>query len=123
MYLVEDSVEKSIYEISVDRRMSHIARSHTQEKGETTAAEGLESQIEAANTTELQEASLSRLFAKGTGGGELVSHEHVWECLFRHRPLPPGQGSTEAEEEVGRHLRAIVAEERQGAQHDAVMSE
>lgn len=123
MYLVEDSVEKSIYEISVDRRMSHIARSHAQETGGSMAAEGLESQIEAANTTELQEASLSRLFAKGTGGGELVSHEHVWECLFRHRPLPTGQGSTEAEGEVGRHLRTMAAEERQGAQHDTVMAE
>ena len=122
MYLVEDSVEKSVYEISVDRRMSHIARSHTQGQGETVAAEGLESQIEAANTSELQEASLSRLFAKGTGGGELVSHEDVWDCLFRHRPSPTGQGSTEAEGEVNRHLRATAAEERQEAEYDTIRS-
>lgn len=113
MYLVENTVEKSIYEISVDRRMSHLACSQTDEKGKANKAAALESQIEAANTTELQEASLSQLFSKGSGGGEMVSKEHVWDCLFRHRPQPGGQVSAEAEGEVLRHVRATAVEQRQ----------
>lgn len=112
MYLVEDSVEKSIYEISVNRRMAHIARSRAEENGGAPAGEVLESQIEAANTSELQEASLSGLFAKGSGSGEMVGNELLWDCLFRQRPQPGNQLSTEAEIEVSRHLRATAAEER-----------
>ena len=120
MYLIEQTVEKSIYEISVDRRMAHIARSQAEGKGKAKEAEALERQIEVANTTELQEASLSQLLTKGSGGGENVSKEDVWECLFRHRPQLNGQVSAEAEGEVGRHLRATAAEE---ARADMVIAE
>ena len=123
MYLVENSVEKSIYEISVDRRMAHIARSRTEGDGRATEAEALESRIEAANTTELQEASLSQLFAKGSGSGEMVGKELLWDCLFRQRPQPSSQLSTEAENEVSRHLRATAAEERRAEVDEGGMGE
>lgn len=113
MYLIEQTVEKSIYEISVERRMGHIARSQAEGKGKAKEAEVLERQIEVANTAELQEASLSQLFTKGSGGGENVNKEDVWECLFRHRPRSNGQVSAEAEGEIGRQLRATAGRERQ----------
>lgn len=121
MYLVENTVEKSIYEISVNRRMAHIARARTEENGKPTEAEVLEKQIEAANTTELQEASLSQLFVKGSESGEMVGKELVWDCLFRQRPRPSHQMSTEAENEVSRHVRATAAEERRPQTDDVVV--
>ena len=121
MYLVEDSVEKSIYEISVNRRMAHIARSRMEENGGAPDGEVLESQIEAANTSELQEASLSGLFAKGTGSGEMVGNELLWDCLFRQRPQRGSQLSAEAELEVSRHLRATAAEERREEEDGNIM--
>ena len=123
MYLVENSVEKSIYEISVNRRMAHIAPTRAEEIGKSTEAEFLEKQIEAANTTELQKASLSQLFAKGSGGGEMVDKGLLWECLFWQRPQPSSRISTEAESEVSRHLRATAAEERRTQAHDVVVVE
>ena len=111
MYLVENTVEKAIYEISVGRRMSHIARSGGEESSDAAEPGVLESRIEAANTSELQEAALSQLFTKSSGGGEMVGKEHLWDALFRYRP-PVGQLSSEAGREVARRLGATAAEER-----------
>ena len=122
MYLVEHSVEKSIYEISVDRRMAHIARSESEVNSATTDLKVLERQIEAANTSELQEASLSKLFAKGSGSGEMVDNELLWDCLFRQKPLTGDQLSAEANSEVSRYLRATAAEERR-VEADNTMTE
>ena len=114
MYLVEDTVEKSIYEISVDRRMSHIGHAATQSAKAAPRAEAIESQLEAANTLELQQAPLSRLLTKGPGGGEMVDKEDLWNCLFRQQREQGRQMPTEVEREVGRHLRAEAAEGRRG---------
>ena len=113
MYLIEDSVEKSIYQISVDRRMSHIARSHTVKGKGANETDVQESQIEAANSAELQEASLSQMLAKGRESGEMVGKEDLWNCLFRHRPRSGGALPGKADSEVSRHLRAAAAEGRQ----------
>ena len=99
MYLIENSVEKSIYEISVDRRMSHIVQSR-KGKDKVSEPQAMESQIEAANSVELQEAKLSQLFTKGSGGGELVRGDDVWDCLFRYRPRVGDQIPIEAEGET-----------------------
>jgi len=88
MYLVEDTVEKSIYEISVKRRLSHIEGATTSGSGSELpdGSDTMERQIDAANTLELQQAPLSRLLNKGSGGGEMVGQEDLWNCLFRQKP-------------------------------------
>jgi len=86
MYLIEDTVEKSIYEISVKRRLSHIEGATTSDSGLPEEPDARERQLDAANTLELQQAPLSRLLNKGPGGGEMVVQEDLWNCLFRQQP-------------------------------------
>lgn len=158
MYIVNETVEESIYDISVKRRMAHIRSDHqlaqiTQPGTDTstcalvstvnvvdrtvgsqvnssnvvpssdqansiatstpptaplatlpvgTVGPGAgrdagsggsggnsamkESEIDAANSMELQQAApLKRLLAKGQVGGELVDQADLWACLFSHR--------------------------------------
>ena len=113
MYLVEDTVEKSIYEISVNRRMSHLGHAAANGVELPNKSDIIERRLDAANTLELQQAPLSQLLTKGPSGGEMVPHEHLWSCLFRQKPEQLRQSSAEAEREVARHLRASAAEERQ----------
>lgn len=97
MYLVADTVEESIYDISVTRRLAHLKgkaagkSTGTSRSGSatpyypraTTPNGGLqENVIDAANSMELQAADLSRLLASGKNGGEMVDKEDLWACLF-----------------------------------------
>ena len=111
MYLVEETVEKAIYDISVDRRLSHISQTST--KGvQQIGSDLLESTIEVANSLELQDASFSKLLTRGPSGGELVSKDDLWNCLFKQKAVSRMQVSENAEREVGRYARAEAADER-----------
>ena len=118
MYLVEDTVEKAIYDISVTRRLAHISRST--DRG---AIIGLgEDAIEAANSLEMQEAALSKLLAKGPGGGEMVDKNDLWGCLFGQRAASKASVLEEAEHETRKFLGASAAEERANAQRSSTSS-
>ncbi|KIW50699.1 hypothetical protein PV05_09487 [Exophiala xenobiotica] len=109
MYLIADTVEESIYDISVARRLAHLksntdTANHDKSKGKgkkptinnsrsgtatpattttnTNAASLQENAIDAANSMELQAADLSRLLTAGKNGGEVVDKEDLWACLF-----------------------------------------
>lgn len=86
MYLVENTVERSIYEISADRRMSNIGWRHSCEPEEVGARGRAEDDIEAANSVELQ-APISNLLTKDSRDGEMVNDNDLWDCLFRRRPV------------------------------------
>ena len=118
MYLVEDTVEKAIYDISVTRRLSHMGRTTAQ--GTPTELSNFESKIDAANTIELEKASLGNLLTKGSTGGEMVAKEDLWNCLFLHQPGQVGRASESAEREVARHLGATSAEARLGLNESAL---
>jgi E3 ubiquitin-protein ligase SHPRH len=111
MYLINDTVEEAIYEISVRRRLAHVQRRDrsTKPSREATPAAGVqEKAIEVANSEELQAAPLSKLLVAGKSGGEVVESDDLWTCLFGKT-----RRNTEAAEgEVGRFLRAEAAEER-----------
>ena len=109
MYLVNNTVEKSIYEISVNRRLAHIGRNSA--KVSETKAKSMEHRIEAANTFELEQAPIATLLTKGSTGGEVVATDDLWNCLYR-QPARAGKMSEEAEREVARHFRAAAAENR-----------
>jgi len=131
LYLVDGTVEESIYDISVRRRMEHMGRSIKGKSKESTP-ELLDSSIEVANSLELQQAGLSSLLTKGKAGGEMVEKGDLWECLFgnrRERGVNGGvmngvngmngrlNGANEAvgeqvEREVARHFGAEAAEQR-----------
>jgi E3 ubiquitin-protein ligase SHPRH len=125
MYLVSDTVEESIYDISVSRRLSHIVQKETgKEKDAQSPSPGLpngarvedltETAIDSANSLEMQDATLGKLLVGGYTGGELVGKDDLWQCLFggSQRKKVPSTTSADAEREVGRFLRGEAADER-----------
>ena len=118
MYLVSGTVEESIYEISVTRRLAHIMEKEKQVKTALleTPADGdvvTEEAIESANSMELQDATLTALMQRGSVGGEMVKKDDLWQCLFGNaKQKDDADLSAEAEREVGRFLRGEAAEQR-----------
>ncbi|TVY43470.1 putative ATP-dependent helicase [Lachnellula occidentalis] len=122
LYLVDGTVEESIHQLSVKRRMEHIGQRLLRGKGKGRAsdpAELLDANLEEANSMELRQASLSGLLAKGGKGGEMVEQEDLWDCLFGgvsqkavEKTLDNSDMMFDAE--VSRHLRAEAAQERLG---------
>ena len=110
---MDGTVEKSIYDISVSRRVAHMSLpvEGTPMKG-GMRPEVAESEIEAANTLQLEEAPLDRLLSGGASGGEIVNQDDLWNCLFREKPPQLTSSGPAVEQEIGRHLRASAAEER-----------
>lgn len=115
MYLVNETVEEAIYDLSVARRMAHVQARQTkrnQKSRSATPAPLQETAIEAANSAELQSAPLSKLLVHEKGGGELVEKGDLWQCLFgKTSGLAPGQRTDHAPL-VERFLRAEAAEDR-----------
>ena len=121
MYLISDTVEEAIYEISVSRRLAHMSTgggSSSSSSYSSRAVSGRstpalqENVLEKANSLELQQASISSLLNKGKSGGEIVGKDDLWNCLFgkprrEARALPE-----EFQRDVDRHLRAEAAENR-----------
>ncbi|KAJ5944882.1 hypothetical protein N7516_005050 [Penicillium verrucosum] len=118
MYLVSGTVEESIYEISVTRRLAHIMEKEKQVKKSLLEypadSDGVtEEAIESANSMELQDATLTTLMQRGSVGGEMVKKDDLWQCIFGNTKQKDGADlSTEAEREVGRFLRGEAAEQR-----------
>ncbi|KAF2212578.1 hypothetical protein CERZMDRAFT_41079, partial [Cercospora zeae-maydis SCOH1-5] len=116
MYLINDTVEEAIYEISVARRLAHVqSRQQRNRRGETSrsttpAPQLAEHAIDAANSDELQSAPLSKLLVAGKSGGEVVKNDDLWQCLFGKADQT--ERNALAGQTVDRHLRASAAEDR-----------
>ncbi|KAK4542120.1 hypothetical protein LTR36_007151 [Oleoguttula mirabilis] len=113
MYLINDTVEEAIYDISRQRRLAHVQSRQQSRNGKsrsTTPGPLAENAIDAANSAELQSAPMSKLLVAGKGGGELVGNGDLWQCLFgKSQKARP---SVELDPEVGKHLRAEAAVQR-----------
>jgi E3 ubiquitin-protein ligase SHPRH len=111
MYLVSDTVEEAIYDISVARRLEHMSN-NTSSKAPTRSGSMTpalkEQTLDAANSAELQNAPFKQLLRK-KGEGEIVKEDDLWHCLFgkQRKAAKPV-----LEREVGRELRAQAAESR-----------
>ncbi|KAG6357039.1 hypothetical protein INS49_014915 [Diaporthe citri] len=122
LYIVDGTVEESIYNLSVRRRMAHIGdNTRSRGKGKSTEAtpEPGDEAIEAANSMELEHARLSKLMRKGKAAGEAVDKGDLWECLFGHlalgRQAANGAGGTkEPGPAIRGFLAAEAAEQRRG---------
>ncbi|KAI9714483.1 MAG: hypothetical protein M1820_000444 [Bogoriella megaspora] len=113
MYLISDTVEEAIYDISVTRRLAHISSSmDAPSKSQTTTNDLQESAIDAANSLEMERAPISKMLVQGKGSGELVEQGDLWACLFGRSTKSKHTVTDELEGEVGRHLRAEAAERR-----------
>ncbi|KAA8575231.1 hypothetical protein EYC84_004421 [Monilinia fructicola] len=87
LYNIAGTVEESIHELSVQRRLKHLGQAARSKKGKEKALtdeELVASGLEEANSLELQKTTLKDLIAKGKGG-EIVSENDLWACLFGGR--------------------------------------
>jgi E3 ubiquitin-protein ligase SHPRH len=125
MYLIAGTVEESIYDMSVARRLEHIKRNSQKvdkSKAGSSATSGAatprlgENVIDQANSLELQEADIKKLLTSGKQGGEHVNKADLWQCLFGHKRVRESivGGQIAAKDaptgsEVGRFLRAEAA--------------
>jgi len=93
MYIIRDSVEEGIYNLSVKRRLEHVSQTSAAHKQmampersrSTTPMPGAigEAAVDAANSKQLQGAVLGKLLTRGKeGGGEIVPNDDLWTCLF-----------------------------------------
>jgi E3 ubiquitin-protein ligase SHPRH len=117
MYLISDTVEESIYEISVARRMSHVqSREQNKQNGKsrsTTPPPFGDMAIEAADTEEMQSAPIQNLLMTGKTGGELVGQSDLWKCLFgKAGKAVVSLDDADTETELARNLRGHAAEMR-----------
>lgn len=113
MYLISDTVEESIYELSVSRRMAHMSQNKGKQSRSGTATPKLEeTALDAANSLELQQAPVTTLLVKGKSSGEVVQQDDLWQCLFGKSGARKEHVSDELDREVSRFLRAEAAEER-----------
>ncbi|POS86303.1 hypothetical protein EPUL_002593 [Erysiphe pulchra] len=87
LYIVNDTVEKSIHQLSVRRRLEHLGQSTIVELNSEHKNPDLEKNIEEANSIQLNQTCYKNLLAKGGISGEEVASSDLWECLFgnRHR--------------------------------------
>ena len=122
MYLVEGTVEKAVYDISVRRRLEHMGagessgeagdRSRKRRRRQDGDGDDIEESIEVANSHELQEAPLAKLLAGGKGGGELVRKDDLWSCLFGEAGKgKKGMGTEVVGDEVDGTVRGFLAAE------------
>nr|POE48401.1 putative atp-dependent helicase irc20 [Quercus suber] len=113
MYLVNDTVEEAIYEISVTRRLAHVQSRQQEQDGEDkfrATTPGLpEDVLDVANSAELQSAPLAKLLVAGKGDGEMVGKDDLWKCLFKK---VGSSNSTALQAQVRGHLAAQSAEQR-----------
>jgi E3 ubiquitin-protein ligase SHPRH len=103
MYLVDNTVEEAIYDISVARRLEHMNSASKSADASASASRAVtpmaaeEKSLEKANSAEMEAAPLQQLLSKG-GGGEAVQNDDLWQCLFG-RPRRVGKEGMVREEE------------------------
>ncbi|KAK3327798.1 SNF2 family N-terminal domain-containing protein [Cercophora scortea] len=113
LYIVDGTVEESIYNLSVQRRLEHMGQS-SKGKSKEAAPDQLEAGLDEANSLEMQQAQLSKLMGKDVSG-EAVDKKDLWTCLFGNA----ARSQLEQEERLVNNpatrafLAAEAAEERQ----------
>ncbi|KAI0167093.1 SNF2 family N-terminal domain-containing protein [Hypoxylon sp. FL1284] len=118
LYLIEDTVEEAIYNLSVQRRLEHLHKS-VQHKGKSkgTKSDVSDVDLEVANSLELEEAgAVSSLTKSSTMQGEVVDSSDLWQCLFGH--LEKTKASADDRRNDGavmRFLAGEAAEERRAS--------
>jgi E3 ubiquitin-protein ligase SHPRH len=124
MYIVSDTVEESIYELSVARRLAHV-QSHAAAATAKATADGPKKSdvpndaiMDVADATEIQQAPRAKVLTAGKTGGELVGKDDLWQCLFGNVNKSAANSNAVSatdslfRDEIDRHLRAEAAENR-----------
>ena len=127
MYIIGGTVEESIYEMSVTRRLAHIksgSKGKTKSRATSSRASGTttpngtglqEHAIDVANSLELQAADISKLLTTGKTGGEYVGSGDLWQSLFgkvRKRETVMMVEDAATNSDIGRLVRVEAADKR-----------
>jgi len=91
LYIVDGTVEESIYKLSLQRRLEHMDRAMSARPSADSSQELMAQNLDAANALEIQQAQLSRLMGKNGVSGEAVDAKDLWTCLFGHLNKDAGQ--------------------------------
>lgn len=81
LFIVNGTVEESIYQLSVRRRMEHLDKDLSKPNSQDKYID-IEEDLEEANSLQLRQASFTSLLAKDRKAGEIVASGDLWECLF-----------------------------------------
>ncbi|KAH9428097.1 hypothetical protein MCOR27_004311 [Pyricularia oryzae] len=100
LYMVEGTVEPTIYNLSVQRRLEHMDRVMKENADDGCFMD--EKAVEAANSLEMQQASLTKLMRKekGTAAGEEIPADDLWTCIFGHVKKAENDGEEEEEDRL-----------------------
>ncbi|KAK4193011.1 putative ATP-dependent helicase IRC20 [Podospora australis] len=121
LYIVEGTVEESIYKLSVQRRLEHMG--NQSKNGISTASTGkakgkesdpvllLDASLDAANSLEMQQARLTKLMGKDGIVGEAVDKKDLWTCLFGNSKDQERNKGDEARLIANPALRGFLAAE------------
>ncbi|KAK0636215.1 SNF2 family N-terminal domain-containing protein [Bombardia bombarda] len=105
LYIVDGTVEESIYNLSVQRRLKHMGRNNSlKNKSKESTPELLDASLDMANSLELQQAQQSKLFGKNGISGEVVDKKDLWTCLF---------GAAAARARLGEAASASISAEQE----------
>lgn len=117
LYIVSGTVEESIYNLSVQRRLEHLGR-NVNGKSRQATPELLDTNIEMANTLELERAALSKLMSKDRSAGEMVDKSDLWECLFGVTDAAPAADAGDARFQERAVMSYLAAEAADGRKDD-----
>ncbi|KAI1410942.1 hypothetical protein F5Y13DRAFT_67951 [Hypoxylon sp. FL1857] len=87
LYLIDGTVEESIYNLSVQRRLKYIGKDSKGKSKQSTdeiTDEITDLSIEEANSMVVEQASLSKLMNKDQSLGEAIDKDDLWQCFFGH---------------------------------------
>lgn len=79
VYVVANTVEKSVLELATRRRLALISQSNGDDTPVPDAV--VDERMVAAESEELRNG-LAKFVEKAPGGGEVVKDEDLWDCLF-----------------------------------------
>ncbi|KAJ8120888.1 hypothetical protein ONZ43_g2524 [Nemania bipapillata] len=83
LYVVEGTVEENIQALSERRRLAHMGDGGKGKSKEITDEDAQAAALEAANSRELEHASVTKLIGTWEEG-EVVDKGDLWDCLFGH---------------------------------------
>ena len=116
LYIVDGTVEETIYNLSVQRRLEHMSRA-TKGKSKESTPELADANLDAANSMEMQQAHLSRLMGKDIAG-EVVDKKDLWACLFGHIRAESDEGQRLVNNAATRGFLVAEAAEQRRANNE-----
>lgn len=114
VWTVEGTVEASVLELSMKRRLDMVEASASRKEGKRKEGEEegdrIEEEVLEKVQSEVMKDGVKMLVESAPGGGEVVRDGDLWECLFKaaERRVQVGEGLTMVEGEEGEGVRREI---------------